>query len=100
FFGLELIPGHDLASSAALDPVRVTPLIGQQVFQRSEQKRAETSLLWTDLCQPRPGKQSRKKFLRDVFGLLWSASGAADKTVERIPISPKECPQRFRRVPR
>src|SRR5713101_2080269 len=70
-----------------LNTAGALPLAGQEMFERHEQIRTQTSLLAADSLQTSSFKQTGEKFLDQILCVLWFNTLASDKSVERSPIS-------------
>src|SRR5688572_15363182 len=94
-FSRLVVPRDDGAASAAFGPVIVVPVVGQKVFQRSQEEGTEAPVLRTDRRQTVSFQKTGQELLGQILGLMMSASLATNKGVERIPIGAAKCCERL-----
>jgi hypothetical protein len=81
-----LLDRHDLPTSASLERARAIILVVQEIFQRSEEKRAKPTLLAIRPAQRVLLEQLNKKTLDQILGISRGMTAVTQKTVKRRPI--------------
>jgi hypothetical protein len=87
FFRVERFPRDDLDTPSPLQPLRIAPVVGEEVFHRSEQERTKTSFFWTHSAEGLVCDKPQKKTLREILRCMRIVTSPAHKDIKRIPIS-------------
>src|SRR5215468_103012 len=66
--------------------MRPVPFVRQKMFQRSQEKRAESAALTIGIAQIVLLKQHREKTLSEVLGLISIVTATPDKCIDGRPI--------------
>jgi hypothetical protein len=76
---------------------RVVPVVavGEEVGAYRAQEGAEPTSIWIGLGQQALLKRSREKVLRQVSGLLWAITPAANVGIQGIPVGAAELGERL-----
>src|SRR4029450_1803808 len=83
FFRVERFPRDNLDTPSALQPLRIAPVVGEEVFHRREQERTKTSLLWTHGAEGLVCDKPQKKTLREILCCMRIVTSPAHKHVKR-----------------
>jgi hypothetical protein len=81
-----LLDGHDLLTSASLERSGAIILVVQEILERSEEKRAQPTLLAIRPAQCVLLEQLSEKTLDEVLGISRGMTAVTKKTVKRRPI--------------
>src|SRR4051812_26778455 len=96
--GIETIQRNDRPASSSLLSGCTIPLVGQEVLERRQQKRAESTLSSIDGGQEVTSQQTGKKRLCQILGLMPVMPSLSQKGIQGIPVGTAQFCERFCRA--